>query len=135
VNRQVERVARLADGWMTIGCTPEQFSASWDAIRAAAAAHGRDPSQLACGMYFNVNLNDDRGRAVAEAKRFLDEYYSADWPEPRVQLWTACGPPEECVTRMRAFAAAGVQNMILRFVSYDQPAQLRRFLNEVAPHL
>jgi hypothetical protein len=52
-----------------------------------------------------------------------------------VNLWTAYGPPDECLARLREFAAAGVQTMVLRFLAYDQPAQLRRFLAEVAPRL
>ena len=29
ISFQADRVARLADGWMTIGCTPSQFERSW----------------------------------------------------------------------------------------------------------
>jgi alkanesulfonate monooxygenase SsuD/methylene tetrahydromethanopterin reductase-like flavin-dependent oxidoreductase (luciferase family) len=135
INRQVDRVARLADGWMTIGCTPEEFGQSWSGIRAAAQAHGRDPAAMQCGLYYNLNINDDRAAAFAESKRFLDEYYSTDFPEERLKLWTAYGAPDECLVRMREFAAAGVQTMVIRFLSYDQPAQLRRFIAEVAPRL
>ena len=39
VQRIVDRVGRLADGWMTIQATPEEFTASWQAIRDAATAH------------------------------------------------------------------------------------------------
>jgi alkanesulfonate monooxygenase SsuD/methylene tetrahydromethanopterin reductase-like flavin-dependent oxidoreductase (luciferase family) len=135
LNRQVDRVARLADGWLTVGCTPEQFQESWDRIREAARAHGRDASRMECGIYYNLNINDDRARAYAESKRFLDEYYSADWPEWRIKLWAAFGPPADCAARMREYAAAGVQTMVIRFLSYDQGAQLRRLLSDVLPRL
>ena len=84
-------------------------------------------------MYFNVNINDDPGEAYNESKRFLDEYYSSDWPEWKVTVWTAYGTPAECAERMRAFDTAGVQTMIIRFPSYDQKEQLARFLSEVMP--
>jgi alkanesulfonate monooxygenase SsuD/methylene tetrahydromethanopterin reductase-like flavin-dependent oxidoreductase (luciferase family) len=135
VNRQVDRVARLADGWMTVGATPEQFRATWAEITEAARGHGRPADRMENALYFNLNINEDRAAAFREAKRFLDEYYSADWPEGKVNLWTACGAPAECVARMRTYADAGVQTMILRFASYDQQGQLRRFLSEVAPQL
>ena len=134
-NRQVDRVARLADGWMTVGATPEQFDGAWREICNAAESHGRDPRQLENSIYFNLNLNDDSGEAYAESKRFLDEYYSSDWPEWKVNVWTACGSPEECAERISAFEHVGAQTMIIRFTSYNQKAQLARFLDEVAPLL
>jgi alkanesulfonate monooxygenase SsuD/methylene tetrahydromethanopterin reductase-like flavin-dependent oxidoreductase (luciferase family) len=120
---------------MTVGATPEQFDSAWREICDATESHGRDSAQLENAIYFNVNLNDDRAKAYAEAKRFLDEYYSSDWPEWKVNVWTACGVPAECAERIRAFDSAGAQTMIIRFTSYDQKAQLARFLDEVAPLL
>ncbi|MFT4560323.1 MAG: alkanesulfonate monooxygenase SsuD [Gammaproteobacteria bacterium] len=72
--KQVERVARLADGWMTVGATPKQFATAWQAIVTAAGEHGRDATRLENSMYFNLNINDDREVAYTESKRFLDEY-------------------------------------------------------------
>ena len=135
INRQVDRVARLADGWMTVGATPEQFDSAWREICDATESHGRDSARLENAIYFNLNLNNDRTKAYAETKRFLDEYYSSDWPEWKVNVWTACGAPEECAERICAFEPAGAQTMIIRFTSYDQKAQLARFLDEVAPLL
>lgn len=135
VNRQVDRVARLGDGWLTVGTTPEQFRDTWERIRDAARGHGRDADRLESGLYFNLNINDDVGKAYAESKRFLDEYYSTDWPESKINLWTAYGPVEACIARMREYAAAGVQTMVVRFLSYDQRPQLRRFIKDVAPRL
>ena len=133
--RQVDRVARLADGWMTVGATPEQFSTTWQEILKSAAEHGRDTGQMENSMYFNLNINEDGAAAYTESKRFLDEYYSSDWPEWKVNVWTGYGAPEECVERMRAFTTAGVQTMIIRFTSYDQKAQLNRFITEIMPQL
>jgi alkanesulfonate monooxygenase SsuD/methylene tetrahydromethanopterin reductase-like flavin-dependent oxidoreductase (luciferase family) len=135
VSRQVDRVARLADGWMTVGATPGQFSETWGRIGEAAQRHGRDPSRMECGLYYNLNIGADAARAYAESKRFLDEYYGTDFPEWKVKLWTAYGAPEACAEKMREFAAAGVQTMVIRFLSYDQRAQLRRFLDDVWPRL
>ena len=133
--RQVNRVARLADGWMTVGATPEQFDTTWSAISNAVQEHGRDPADMENAIYFNLNINDDVSAAYTESKRFLDEYYSSDWPEWKVNVWAANGSPEACARRIQAYAKAGAQNMVIRFTSYNQPAQLHRFLNEVAPAL
>ena len=133
--RQVERVAKIADGWMTVGATPAQFETAWRGIRTAALALDRRPSSLENAMYFNLNINENPEVAYTESKRFLDEYYSSDWPEWKVNVWTGHGSPSECAARLLEFKKAGVQNMIIRFSSYDQKQQLSRFITDVAPLL
>ena len=90
---------------------------------------------MECALYYNLNINEDRAQAYAEAKRFLDEYYSTDFPEGKINIWTAYGSPTVCAETMQEFAAAGVQTMVIRFLSYDQGTQLRRFLDAVLPRL
>ncbi len=135
VNKQSDRVARLADGWMTVGATPDEFRNTWAEIKSGASAHGRDPAKLGNALYFSLNINEDRAAAYRESKRFLDEYYNSDWPEWKVNVWTGYGAPQECIARLKEFEAAGVENMIVRLSAYDQKAQLQRFIREVAPKL
>jgi alkanesulfonate monooxygenase SsuD/methylene tetrahydromethanopterin reductase-like flavin-dependent oxidoreductase (luciferase family) len=130
-----DRVGRLADGWMTAGCTPQQFADAWKQIRELARTHGRDAGRMESALCYNLNIDDDRQKAFAEAKRFLSEYFGSDFPDSQVSVWAAYGSPAECAGRMREYAAAGVQHMIVRFLSYHQKPQLRRFLAEVAPRL
>ena len=135
VRRTVERVGRLADGWMTVLATPEEFRRSWAAIGEAARAHGRDPACMEAGLYYNLCIDDDRERGFRESKRFLDEYYSQDYAREAVDKWGGYGSPAECAEQMLAFAAAGVQLLNVRFASYDQMGQMRRFTEEVVPLL
>ncbi len=62
-------------------------------------------------LYFNLNLNDDRGAAYAESKRFLDEYYNSDWPEWKVNVLTGYGygSPLQCIEHIQAFRDVGAQ--------------------------
>jgi alkanesulfonate monooxygenase SsuD/methylene tetrahydromethanopterin reductase-like flavin-dependent oxidoreductase (luciferase family) len=130
-----DRVGRLADGWMTAGCTPQQFSEAWDQVRHRARAHGRDVGRMENALCYNLNIHDDPQKAFAEAKRFLSQYFGSDFPDAQVKVWAAYGPPTGCIDRMQEFRAAGVQHMIVRFLSYDQGAQFRRFLTDVVPRL
>ncbi len=130
--RVTERTGRLADGWMTTMATPEQFRSGWDAVREAAAAHGRDPAQMESCLYYNVHLGEP-GPAFAESKRFLDEYYNADFDRDFVEMWTAFGSPAQCAEKINEFREAGVNLLSVRFAAYDQMAQLRRFIHEVVP--
>lgn len=135
LHRLSDRVGRLADGWMTAGCTPQQFADSWRQIRERAAANGRDPRGLECALCFNLNIQEDRPKAFAESKRFLSEYFGAEFPDSKVDVWAAYGSAADCAERLHEFAVAGVQHMIVRFLSYDQKPQFRRFIDEVVPRL
>jgi len=56
-------------------------------------------------------------------------------PSLLINLVHQFGSPTECVERLRDLKMARVQNMIIRFPSYDQKRQLNRFLTDVAPRL
>jgi len=133
-DRAISRVGRHADGWMTTMVTPEQYRTGWQAVRAAAATHGRDPAKIEGCVYHNVHIGE-RETAFEQSKRFLDEYYTTDFDRDFVEMWTAHGPPEECAETLRAFADAGVDLLSVRFSAYDQLGQMRRFVNEVVPLL
>ena len=135
VERNLRRVARYADGWMTNKLSPAEFRRQWARIAAFAREEGRDPARLGSALYHNVNINADRPAALAEAKAFLDRYYSADFSAGFVEGWTAAGTPARCAEDIRAYFDAGLQHVALRLASWDQRGQLERFLAEVAPAL
>jgi alkanesulfonate monooxygenase SsuD/methylene tetrahydromethanopterin reductase-like flavin-dependent oxidoreductase (luciferase family) len=133
--RALRRVARLADGWMTTVVDAETFGRNWRQIQALARAEGRDPARLDSSIHQMVNIHPDPEAAVAEAKRFLDVYYSTDYPRAVLDIWVAYGPPEMVAEKLLAYVRAGCQTPVLRFAAYDQEAQLRTFLEKVAPLL
>lgn len=132
--RAIARVGQHADGWMTTMVTPAQYRTGWEAVRAAAAAHGRDPSGIEGCAYHNVHIGN-RKDAYAQSKRFLDEYYTSNFDRDFVEMWTAHGSPEECAEKIREFEAAGVDLLTVRFSAFDQLGQMRRFVDEVVPLL
>ncbi len=135
VDRGFRRVARYADGWMTNKLSPAEFAEQFGRIRAMAREEGRDPAALGSALYHNINITEDRAAGLAEAKAFLDAYYSAKFSPQFVEQWTIAGPPKDCVEQLRAYHAAGLGHMALRLASWSQKAQLERFLGEVAPAL
>src|SRR5207253_9690290 len=135
VERAYRRVARYADGWMTNKLSPSEFRAELGRVRAIAGGDGRDPAALGSALYHNININDDRAAALAEAKAFLDTYYTAKFMPGFVEQWTVAGGPKECAQQLCAYFAAGLGHMALRLASWSQRGQLERFLGEVAPAL
>jgi alkanesulfonate monooxygenase SsuD/methylene tetrahydromethanopterin reductase-like flavin-dependent oxidoreductase (luciferase family) len=118
---------------MTNKLSPEEFREQFGRIQAMARAEGRDPARLGSALYHNININEDRGAALAESKAFLDRYYTSSFSAKFVEQWTVAGGPRECVEQLRAYFGAGLGHMALRLASWDQRGQLKRFLQEVAP--
>ena len=90
-------MARLADGWMTTFKSPEEVQTSLAMIREYARELGHEPKpDFEVAIYHNINVDEDRDRAFAEAKRFLDSYYSVDYRQDMLKLWVAAGSPAQC---------------------------------------
>jgi alkanesulfonate monooxygenase SsuD/methylene tetrahydromethanopterin reductase-like flavin-dependent oxidoreductase (luciferase family) len=133
IERSFRRVARYADGWMTNKVSPEQFRRQWSRILEMAREEGRDPAKLGNALYHNINIQQDRKAALAESKAFLDKYYTSNFSAAFVEGFTTAGTPAECVRELKDYFNSGLQHITLRLTSWDQQAQLKRFLDEVAP--
>ena len=135
LDRALQRVARLADGWMTVQLFPGALKANWTRIAASLRQEGRDPAAFPTMAYHNVNLNPDRQAALAETKRFLDEYYGPVFSPAMVESWTAAGTPDQCVEHLRALMRDGARTITLRITSWQQEEQFKRLVGEVLPRV
>jgi alkanesulfonate monooxygenase SsuD/methylene tetrahydromethanopterin reductase-like flavin-dependent oxidoreductase (luciferase family) len=135
MERALRRVARLADGWMTTHVWPAEFAERWQRVLRYTKDEGRDPAAMRSCVYFNAHLDADRERALDESKRFLDTYYMTNNSRETLERWVATGSPADVIRRIRDFREAGVDTLTIRFPSWDQRGQLRRFVEEVAPAL
>ena len=132
VEPSYRRVARLGDGWMTTGKTPEDLRRSLDMINGYARELGRPlPPSFEVALYYNINVNEDRKAAFVESKRFLDTYYSVDYNSDFINMWVAMGSPSECIESIRRYVESGATTVTLRLTGYDQKHQFRRVTEEV----
>lgn len=134
-DRAIRRVARLADGWLSTVVEPKEFGRRWQEILDAARDEGRDTSSMSSAVHLMVNLEDDREAARANAKRFLDSYYSMDVQPKTLDAWGAYGSPAEVAERIGAYVDAGLDLPIIRFASHDQRGQLTRGIEELLPRI
>ena len=130
------RVARLGDGWMTTLKSPEDVQTSLAMIREYAREMGRKLNpDFEVAIYHNINVDEDRDRGFAEAKRFLDSYYSVDYRQDMLKLWVAAGSPVQCVQSLQKYVEAGATTILLRVAGYDQKRQFKRVTEEILPAL
>ena len=128
--RQALRAARYGDGIIGISDHPDEFASTIAKVDELATADGRDLTSFEHVYYMTVNIGDDPVVAQADAADFLLAYYGVNhWGD----RWGPWGPADRIVDRMRAFAAAGADQLVVRFASWDQREQWERFERDVLP--
>ena len=133
--KPLRRVAQIADGWMTVNIVPKLFAANWSKLAQYLKDAGKEPEAFPNIAYHNLNINPDRNAALAESKRFLDEYYGPLFAPPMVEAWTAAGTPEQCAASLRELAVDGAKSVALRITGWDQKGQFESLVSEVLPRV
>jgi alkanesulfonate monooxygenase SsuD/methylene tetrahydromethanopterin reductase-like flavin-dependent oxidoreductase (luciferase family) len=132
----LKQCGRLADGWMTHSASPAAVRASWDRILSVAQEHGRTTEHFDNCLYHHIYIDNDKDRALHEAKAFLDRYYSANYTKERLQSWLIYGSPRECIQDLRAFRGSGARRITLRMsTERKESEQFERLVNEVLPYV
>jgi alkanesulfonate monooxygenase SsuD/methylene tetrahydromethanopterin reductase-like flavin-dependent oxidoreductase (luciferase family) len=123
-----------ADGWIASGynATPSHYAATRAALDGHLRAVGRDPSgfpDMIATMW--MQITDSAGDQARVLEDILGPALARD---PQTLGHLPVGPPEHCVQALSAYAAAGARRVLLWPIS-DGRRQLRRYADEVAPHL
>jgi alkanesulfonate monooxygenase SsuD/methylene tetrahydromethanopterin reductase-like flavin-dependent oxidoreductase (luciferase family) len=136
VDNAMRRVATLADGYITIGVTAQEFRRRWNVIEKTAGKLGKDLAKFETAIHGMVNINDDRKAAYAEAKYYFSHYYAPGYPpEELIEVWLAHGAPAKCAEMIQSWVDMGITTPVLRFAAKDQLGQVQRFIHEVLPLL
>jgi len=131
----LRRVLRLADGWLPISSSPQAFSADWQRLQVLGQEAGRNAGDLHRCLYTTLNVNSDGAQAERELRAFIENYYGIPYEVQATRNGLCAGSAEHCIAWLKAFIAAGVQTIVVRFGSPDQTGQLARFAIEVLPHV
>jgi len=129
----LRRVARLGDGWLAsaYNTTPEVFAQARADLDGHLVAAGKRPdafpNALATMWCYITDEHDDAERVLHE--RVIPTVHR---PEEMLRERLPIGPPQLFADKLNAFAAAGVEEVIIWPVA-DEVAQLHRFWHEVRP--
>ena len=135
IERARRRTARLADGYMAANGHPAEYQETVTAIQGHMKEYGRDPGTLDTGLYYNININENRQFAFEESTKFLNAYYMTNFKPEVVKSWLAYGTPEQCIARLREYKEIGIGMITMRLTAWDQMGQLRRCIEEVLPYV
>jgi probable F420-dependent oxidoreductase len=108
----MRRAARLGDGYMPYLFTPERFAQAKRQIEAEAERHGRDLAGFHWMLYQFTSVGDTHDAAHERAVARLSRQYNQDFSAIAAR-YCALGTPEQTAARLREFADAGVQHVIL----------------------
>ena len=125
-SRTLRIAAKYADEWNCIG-SPETCAEGITRLRAACAAIGRDPSEIAVSTHPNLSIartHEEAERKAREAAARFGEFKSENW---------VLGTPDEIKDRLHNYLDAGVTQWIMAAGAPFDLEGLRLFAEEVIP--
>lgn len=123
-----ERIAAHAGGWLPLGLAPEEYETGLEEFRRIVDDAGRDPSEIVPAFYLDTVVRDSEEEALADARRFLRDYYTAwdDISDEEIRARGAFGSLERLEETLRAYEERGVESFVIRFIADDQREHLDR---------
>jgi alkanesulfonate monooxygenase SsuD/methylene tetrahydromethanopterin reductase-like flavin-dependent oxidoreductase (luciferase family) len=106
----MRRTARFGDGWLPYMYTPEMFADSMTKIEAEREHDG----PVRPGLFIWGCVHEDGETARRYAIDSLSKTYAQDFSR-LVGKYAFAGTPDEVTARLREFAAAGVETIIVSF--------------------
>jgi alkanesulfonate monooxygenase SsuD/methylene tetrahydromethanopterin reductase-like flavin-dependent oxidoreductase (luciferase family) len=128
----LDRVARLADGWLTIMATPDELRRSLAVLRKAVASHGRKPEALTAATDIWINVGPDPKFCFERIRSAMSLYFNGDpVSDGTLNRWSVYGPPEMCREKLAALEAAGMDHIELVIGEMEPFKQFELVVNQV----
>jgi alkanesulfonate monooxygenase SsuD/methylene tetrahydromethanopterin reductase-like flavin-dependent oxidoreductase (luciferase family) len=140
LGRTLPLVARFADIWNGIYLAPEAYAERSRALDRLLEQAGRRPQDVrrtltifpVCGR----TPQELEGRLRWMRQRMGMQHAPLGDLLALARSWSALvGTPEELIAQFKAYAAAGVEEIMLQWYDADDCAGLRALAEEVLPHL
>ncbi|MFV9506683.1 MAG: LLM class F420-dependent oxidoreductase [Oscillochloridaceae bacterium umkhey_bin13] len=123
--RTLPLTAQYADEWNAVFVPPAQFAALNAQLDQLVTAAGRDPAQVRR----SIMTGSAYGRDQAELDQQLAGRDAADLQARGLLV----GGPSEVTEQLAAFAAAGVQRVMMQWLGLDDLDRLEHFAAQVLP--
>ena len=128
----LKRVAKLANGWVTIAHNLEDFTIRRRKIDAYAAEFGRQNDVR--GSLLFASLGKDGGVSKDEGWSWMERFFGRPRSEITNQA-TIFGTVKECAETLHRYIDAGLTGLIIRIASSDEKNQMQRIVEELKPAL
>jgi alkanesulfonate monooxygenase SsuD/methylene tetrahydromethanopterin reductase-like flavin-dependent oxidoreductase (luciferase family) len=139
--RTLGMAARFADIWNGVFLSPADYRARSERLGELLRAGGREPDAvkrtMMTALFFGRDLDElDRRLAFRhEEEGFVGLSLAQTVARLREGDRRIVGTPAEVIEQLRAYAAAGVQEMYLQWFDLDDLDGLQAFADNVLPHV
>lgn len=134
--RMARLVSRWADEYNTVGVGPEEAGSRIGRVRERLDADGRDQATLTASVMTWCYVGSTETDAMARIERARERAMRAGRFEDELEeLRATCvvGSAEQAAERLSAYAAAGVQRVMLNHELFDDLEMLEVLATEVFP--
>ena len=114
----LRRAAHLADGWMPLFLSVDEYAEAVERLGKEADAVGRPAGAVTPAMVVFVSLDEDRDRGAAKGTAWMGSLYGL--PPKAFDRHLVTGSPAEVATRIAEYRAAGAEHVAV-YVTDDQP--------------
>ena len=114
----LRRAAHLADGWMPLFLSVDEYAVAVERLNKEADAVGRPTDAVTAAMVLFVSLDEDRARGAAKGTAWMGSLYGL--PPKAFERHLIAGSPDEVAAVVAGYRAAGAKHVAL-YVTDDQP--------------
>jgi len=126
----LDRVARLADGWITIMASPGEVRRSLALINAAAdRQQPKRKTPIVSAIESWIFIGDDSARCFDQVSKTVRTYFNeAPVAEETVKRWSIWGSPQDCRQRLQEYGEAGVNHVKFVIAASDPTSQIHSLM-------
>jgi alkanesulfonate monooxygenase SsuD/methylene tetrahydromethanopterin reductase-like flavin-dependent oxidoreductase (luciferase family) len=137
VDRLLARVARLGDGWLTFGVTPELLARRVARLRELRdeLRPGAGAEPFAVAVYLNANVDPVPARAWADARERWSQTAPRGVSADDLVRLAAIGSPEQAADLVGRLVDAGATHLAVEPLSTDVPRQAEELTGRLLPLL
>ncbi len=135
VNRVLDRVARLGDGWLTFAVTPATLAQRSAQLRELRAALGHSGSDFPVCVFLNVNVDPDEKKAREDALATWQRQSTRNVSPDDLLAIAAIGSPQQAADFVGELRDAGATAVALDLLSSDQRDQMEKVTEHLLPLL
>ncbi|MEM1937607.1 MAG: LLM class flavin-dependent oxidoreductase [Candidatus Caldarchaeum sp.] len=130
VEKALERVGMIGDGWVSYFYTPSSFKKSWEKIQGYANKHGRSAEKLDNCVMVPALIDETRDSAMKKVNSYVSRYCDLPpWSEASVDSALA-GSRDECLLQVERYRESGVRELVLMPV-FESPKQVNERVREI----
>lgn len=135
VNRVLDRVARLGEGWLTFAVTPDTLSQRAAQLRELRASLGRSDDDYPICVFLNVNVDLDAKKAHEDALATWQRQSTRNVSPDDLLAVAAIGSPEQAADFVGKLRDAGATAVAFDLLSSNPREQLEKISEHLLPLL